>query len=139
MRRILARLAPLGALLALWPMSALAAGWFLATQPPLMMPAPGNGSLAIAGVPRGTADVDVNVFVPEPRVPDVIAVLAKLGIEIPESAIEDARVRGMFVGRWSGMRIDVLIMEVFDKTTRSTPKSVIERCKRRLRTWDEEA
>ena len=33
---------------------------------------------------------------------------------------------------------EVLIMEVFDKTTRSTPKSVIERCKRRLRAWDEE-
>jgi hypothetical protein len=69
-------------------------------------------ALAIAGVPRGTADVDVNVFVAEPRVPEAIAVLATLGIEIPESAIEDARVRGMFVGRWSGMRIDVFLPSI---------------------------
>jgi hypothetical protein len=69
-------------------------------------------ALAIAGVPRGTADVDVNVFVPEARVPDAIAVLAKLGIEVPDSAIDDARVRGMFVGRWSGMRIDVFLPSI---------------------------
>jgi len=50
MRKILASLAPLGALLALWPMSTLAAGWFLATQTPLTMPEPGNGSLVLAGV-----------------------------------------------------------------------------------------
>jgi len=50
MRRTLARLAPLAALLALWPMSALAAGWFLATQAPLAMPEPGNGSLVLAGL-----------------------------------------------------------------------------------------
>ena len=50
MRRIVARLTPLAILLALWPMSALAAGWFLATQAPLAMPEPGNGSLVIAGV-----------------------------------------------------------------------------------------
>ena len=50
MRKFLVSLAPLGALLALWPMSALAAGWFFATLPPLAMPEPGNGSLALAGV-----------------------------------------------------------------------------------------
>ncbi len=37
-------------------------------------------ALAIAGVPRGTADVDVNVFVTEDRVPHVIATLASLGM-----------------------------------------------------------
>lgn len=50
MRKILIRLAPLGALVALWPMSALAAGWFFATQAPLTLPEPGNGSLVLAGV-----------------------------------------------------------------------------------------
>jgi len=69
-------------------------------------------ALAIAGVPRGTADVDVNVFVPEVRVPEAIAVLTRLGIEIPASAVEDARVRGMFVGRWDGMRIDVFLPSI---------------------------
>jgi hypothetical protein len=50
MRKILVRLAPLGALLALWPMSALAAGWFLASQPQFVMPEPGGGSMVLAGV-----------------------------------------------------------------------------------------
>jgi hypothetical protein len=50
MRRIFIRMAPLGVLAALWPMSALAAGWFLTTQPSLAIPEPGNGSLALAGV-----------------------------------------------------------------------------------------
>lgn len=36
-------------------------------------------------------------------------------------------------------RIDsdvVVILEVFDKKTRSTPKAVIETCRRRLRSYD---
>jgi hypothetical protein len=69
-------------------------------------------ALAIAGVPRGTADVDVNVFVTEERVPSVIALLAGLGIEIPAAAEEQARQRGMFVGRWDGMRIGVFLPSI---------------------------
>ena len=42
-------------------------------------------ALAIAGVPRGTADVDVNVFVPDEHIPKVIGVLSSLGIEINEA------------------------------------------------------
>lgn len=38
-------------------------------------------ALAIADVPRGTAYVDINVFVPAEQVPEVIAVLESLGIE----------------------------------------------------------
>lgn len=65
-------------------------------------------ALAVAGVPRGTADVGVNVFVPEAEVARVIDVLRELGVEIdPGSALERARRDGMFVGRWDGMRIDV--------------------------------
>lgn len=33
---------------------------------------------------------------------------------------------------------EVLVVEVFAKTTRATPKSVIDNCKKRLRYWDEE-
>jgi hypothetical protein len=70
-------------------------------------------ALAIAGVPRGTVDVDVNVFVPEDRVPDAIAVLQGLGIEIDaDAAVERARRDGMFVGRWDGMRIDVFLPSI---------------------------
>lgn len=68
-------------------------------------------ALAIAGVPRGTADVDVNVFVPQARVHEVVAVLSRLGIEFTAAA-EQARREGMFVGRWDGMRIDVFLPSI---------------------------
>lgn len=45
-------------------------------------------ALAIAGVPRGTADVDVNVFVPESQVGNVITVLAQLGIDFTVGAVD---------------------------------------------------
>ncbi len=70
-------------------------------------------ALAIAGVPRGTVDVDVNVFVPEARVPEAIAVLRQLGIEIDLAvAVARASRDGMFVGRWDGMRIDVFLPSI---------------------------
>jgi hypothetical protein len=70
-------------------------------------------ALAIAGVPRGTADVDVNVFVPDTRVPDAIDVLMVLGIEIDKpAAVARAQREGMFIGRWDGMRIDVFLPSI---------------------------
>jgi hypothetical protein len=70
-------------------------------------------ALAIAGVPRGTADVDVNVFVPEDRLADAIAVLSAIGIEIdPIAAAARVQREGMFVGRWDGMRIDVFLPSI---------------------------
>jgi hypothetical protein len=70
-------------------------------------------ALAIAGVPRGTADVDVNLFVPEERVADVSAALRPLGIEIDAgAAAARARRDGMFVGLWDGMRIDVFLPSI---------------------------
>ena len=69
-------------------------------------------ALAIAGVPRGTADVNINVFVSEEQVHHVFAVLESLGIEIPVAAADQARARGMFVGRWEGMRIDVFLPSI---------------------------
>ncbi len=70
-------------------------------------------ALAIAGVPRGTADVDMNVFVDEEGVREVIDVLRELGIEIDVSAAEARAKRdGMFVGRWDGMRIDVFLPSI---------------------------
>lgn len=70
-------------------------------------------ALAIAGVPRGTADVDINVFVSEARLHEVIGALAAAGVEIdPTAATNRARRDGMFVGRWDGMRIDVFLPSI---------------------------
>jgi len=70
-------------------------------------------ALAIAGVPRGTADVDVNVFVRDERLPDVIATLHQMGIEVDAAeATLRAQRDGMFVARWDGMRIDVFLPSI---------------------------
>lgn len=70
-------------------------------------------ALAVAGVPRGTADVDVNVFVDPPRVAETIQALASLGVEIDAAAsLVRAQTDGMFVGRWDGMRIDVFLPSI---------------------------
>ena len=70
-------------------------------------------ALAIAGVPRGTADVDVNVFVDDARVPDAIAALRSIGIDVDvDAAIARVREQGMFIGRWDGMRIDVFLPSI---------------------------
>lgn len=70
-------------------------------------------ALAVAGVPRGTADVDVNVFLSEDRVGLVIAVLEKMGMEIDvPKAIAKAHEEGLFVARWDGMRIDVFFPSI---------------------------
>jgi hypothetical protein len=70
-------------------------------------------ALAVAGVPRGTADVDVNTFVPDGELGRVIDALAGLGIEIDREASTSRAARdGMFVGRWDGMRIDVFLPSI---------------------------
>jgi hypothetical protein len=70
-------------------------------------------ALAVAGVPRGTADVDINVFVDEQRLDDVVGVLVASGVEVNAT---DAKARaqrdGMFIGRWDGMRIDVFLPSI---------------------------
>lgn len=70
-------------------------------------------ALAVAGVPRGTADVDVNLFVSEDRIVDVVATFGGLGMVVDEEDVKaQARARGMFVVRWSGMRIDVFLPSI---------------------------
>lgn len=70
-------------------------------------------ALGVAGVPRGTQDVDLNVFVGSEQVPDVVAALRALGIELdPASAMDAARTDGMFIGVWDGMRIDVFVPSI---------------------------
>lgn len=70
-------------------------------------------ALAVAGVPRGTADVDVNVFIQDAELDALFGVLQQLGIEIDRVAATDrARRDGMFIGRWEGMRIDVFLPSI---------------------------
>lgn len=70
-------------------------------------------ALGVAGVPRGTKDVDVNVFVEVEEVPGVIETLSGLGIELDaEACLARARRDGMFVGSWDGMRIDVFVPSI---------------------------
>lgn len=67
-------------------------------------------ALGVAGVPRGTKDVDVNVFVALDRLGAVFDALEPLGIRIDRAASSARAARdGMFVGDWDGMRIDVLV------------------------------
>lgn len=70
-------------------------------------------ALGVAGVPRGTRDVDVNIFVGPEAVAGVIATLAGLGIDFDrEACLSRARRDGMFVGTWDGMRIDVFVPSI---------------------------
>jgi len=70
-------------------------------------------ALAVAGVPRGTADVDVNTFVPDSELGRVMDALAALGIVIDREASTSRAARdGMFIGHWDGMRIDVFLPSI---------------------------
>jgi hypothetical protein len=69
-----------------------------------------GGALALGahGVPRGTLDVDVNVFIDDEELPIVLDQLQRLGVDIDrEAALARAAQDGMCVGQWAGMRIDV--------------------------------
>lgn len=70
-------------------------------------------ALAVAGVPRGTADVDVNVFIDDGELPRVLTLLETLGMTVDRDAsIARARRDGMFIARWDGMRIDVFLPSI---------------------------
>jgi hypothetical protein len=70
-------------------------------------------ALGVAGVPRGTKDVDVNVFAALDRLPEVFSALESLGIRIDRTASTARAARdGMFVGDWDGMRIDVFVPSI---------------------------
>lgn len=70
-------------------------------------------ALAVAGVPRGTIDVDLNVFVEEADVAAVARTLVGLGIALEvDAAVARAGRDGMFMGNWDGMRIDVFVPSI---------------------------
>ena len=70
-------------------------------------------ALGVHGVPRGTLDVDLNVFVSEERLGEVFDVLRAVGVAVdPVSATNAARAQGMFIGNLDGMRIDVFVPSI---------------------------
>ncbi len=70
-------------------------------------------ALGVAGVPRGTNDVDVNVFTDEDGTVRAIEALTQLGIAVDRAAaLARARRDGMFAGVWDGMRIDVFVPSI---------------------------
>jgi hypothetical protein len=74
-------------------------------------------ALGVAGVPRGTRDVDIDLFVDEAGLRSAIEVVRSLGIEVdPEDALTRAQRDGMFVGLWDGMRIDVFVPSIRSRT-----------------------
>ena len=65
-------------------------------------------ALGIWGIPRGTVDVDVNVFLEGDALDRAIQILQALGMDLDlKRARQESADRGMFVGTWEGMRIDV--------------------------------
>ncbi len=86
-------------------------------------------ALGVAGFPRGTLDVDVNVFVEAARVPDLVRALAELVIAIDAAAaVARADSDGMFSGVWDGMRIDVFVPSIpfSDEAARTRVRVVAE-------------
>ncbi len=74
-----------------------------------------GGALAMGvhGYPRGTLDVDVNVFVELDGVPRVLSVLHHLGMEVDDGAARSRAERdGMFVARLDGLRVDVFVPSI---------------------------
>ncbi len=69
-----------------------------------------GGALAfgIWSTPRGTLDVDLNVFVRDDQLGEVVDALRECGVDVnAERARRDAVAEGMFQGRFGDFRIDL--------------------------------
>src|SRR5262245_48921842 len=85
-----------------------------------------GGALALAyyATPRGTHDIDVNVFVPSARAGRVLELLARLGVDSGgEEPLAEARASGQTRVRWERTPIDLFF----------TYHELHERCRERLR------
>jgi hypothetical protein len=88
-----------------------------------------GGALALAyyGTPRGTVDIDLNVFLPAERAAPVLAVLAELGVAAPgEAQLREIAERGQTRLRWDGTPLDLFfsydaLHESATKRKRSVP------------------
>lgn len=74
-----------------------------------------GGALAMGvhGYPRGTLDVDLNVFVAPNALDSVLATLANAGLSFDAAlARTQSEHEGMFVGTLDGLRVDVFVPSV---------------------------
>lgn len=74
-----------------------------------------GGALAygVWGIPRGTLDVDLNVFVHPNELPHALDVLSAAGVRFDrEEAERESLDGGQFVGWFGSMRIDVYIPSI---------------------------
>jgi hypothetical protein len=70
-------------------------------------------ALGVWGVPRGTVDVDLNLFLPAGEVDAAVAAFVTLGITVDlEQARAASRRDGMFVTTYGGMRVDVFTASI---------------------------
>jgi hypothetical protein len=71
-----------------------------------------GGALALGvwGVPRGTIDVDVSVFVPQSRIDEVVNAFERAGALIDRSGVKRQLERSdLFIARVMGTRVDVFV------------------------------
>ena len=65
-------------------------------------------ALAYAAEPRGTTDVDVNLFVPVSRADEVLSILHELGVSVDEAGLRERLARDEQIRlRWTGTWIDL--------------------------------
>lgn len=70
-------------------------------------------ALAYAGEPRGTRDIDINLWVPMDSARDALAALAEVGVEIDvEAAARQAAERGDARGAIQGVRVDIFLNSI---------------------------
>jgi hypothetical protein len=73
----------------------------------------GAFAYGVWAIPRGTLDVDVNVFVPPERLPDVMDALVDEGAEVDrDTALKRAEAEGMFEAWVGPIRIDVFVPSI---------------------------
>jgi len=101
-----------------------------------------GGAIALGywGVPRGTVDVDVTVFLPAERPTECVWLLQEIGCEFSAAtALEALREHGFCRVRFAGIDVDVFVPIIpFYEAARARRKSV-ELAGRSIVIWDAES
>jgi len=64
--------------------------------------------------------------------------MPSIGLPVYELRIQDPATRSTWRIVYRADPMEILVVDVFAKKTRATPKQVIAQCKQRLRAWDQE-